>query len=112
MQTISLCDISLLMITIIFLLGFGTFIAGVFTLAKRAWSSQMRSLTTQTARLVQKGMAEEIAGLVGNANALLSTLNDMVRTSNGIGIFLTILGLITMLLNFWLLLQAQSLCPI
>jgi hypothetical protein len=65
----------------------------------------VREITGQTSRLAQKGLAEELSGLVGNASTLLAAVNDMVRTAAGIGIFLSLLGLALMALAAWLVFQ-------
>jgi hypothetical protein len=80
----------------LFLIGVLTFWIGVFLLVFKAAGKDMRALATQTTRLVQKGLAEDIAGLVGNASILLNAVNEMTRTTTGIGIFLTTIGLALM----------------
>lgn len=110
MNTLNPCNMTLLMAAILFLLGLVTFITGIFILINRTNGRDVRTLAVQTTRLSQKGIADDVAGLIGNANALLNTLSDMVRTIAGIGAFLTILGLCTMLLAFWLVFQTRTLC--
>ncbi len=51
------------------------------------------------------GVVEEISGLVGNASTLMTTLNDLTRTSNGIGFYLTIIGALLMFLSSLVLLN-------
>ena len=104
MNTIDLHDIQLIMAGGMFLLGICTFLTGVLVLLAGSWWSDLRTLTTQTTRIAQKGLAEEISGLVGNASALLTSINDLVRTTTGIGVFLTITGLILMSIPLWLIL--------
>jgi hypothetical protein len=88
-----------------FLLGFLTFIAGILILVFRTSSSEVKALATQTARLAQKGIAEEVAGLVGNASTLVDAMNQLVRTTRGVGIFLTVLGLLMMIAACYLAIQ-------
>ena len=95
----------LLIVATLFLLGMATFVTGVLTLALRASSSDVKTLAAQTARLAQKGMAEEVVGLVGNASELLDAMNQLVRTTRGVGMFLTILGLVIMGFAGWLAIQ-------
>jgi hypothetical protein len=107
------CSLTLFMAAILFLLGLGTSLSGITVLISRAWGRDVRALTAQTTRLAQKGLGEEgypMAGLVGNANALLGTINEMVRTAAGIGIFLALLGLGIVAATFWLVYQTRSLC--
>jgi hypothetical protein len=95
----------------LFLIGVATFVAGLLILALRASSADVHALAVQTARLAQKGIAEDIAGLVGNASDLLDSMNQMVRTTRGIGVFLTLLGLLLMGLSTYfaiIIYQVQS----
>jgi len=80
----------------LFLVGAVTFIAGLLILTLRASSADVHTLAAQTVRLAQKGVAEDIAGLVGNASDLLDSLNQVLRTARGVGMFLTLLGLLLM----------------
>jgi hypothetical protein len=89
----------------LFLLGMVAFIAGLLILSLRASSPDIKTLAVQTARLAQKGLAEEVAGLVGNASNLLDSMNQLVRTTRGVGIFLTLLGMCLMGLACYFALQ-------
>jgi hypothetical protein len=89
----------------LFVIGVFTFWIGVIILVSRTTGRDVRTIASQTTRLAQKGLAEEIAGLVGNASTLLSALNDLVRTAAGIGIFLTVTGLLLMASSIWLVLR-------
>ncbi len=89
----------------LFFLGFLSFIAGILILVFRTPSNEVKALATQTARLAQKGIAEEVAGLVGNASPLVDAMDQLVRTTRGIGIFLTALGLLMMGAACWLAIQ-------
>jgi len=103
----TLTPLSLILIIVIalFFLGVVTFIGGILILAFRTNNKDIKTLATQTTRLAQKGIAEDVAGLVGNASALLEATNEMVRTTKGVGIFLTILGILLMGAASWLVLQ-------
>lgn len=89
-------EILLVMAIVLFVLGFITSISGILILTVRAAGKEVRTLANQTTRLAQKGLAEEVAGLVGNASALLEAVNKLVRTTAGVGVFLTVLGLLLM----------------
>jgi hypothetical protein len=75
-------------------LGLISTAAGVLVLVTRASSRSAQTIATQAARLGQKGLSEDIAGLVGNASSLVDALNQLIRTSAGIGIFLVVFGFI------------------
>lgn len=94
-------QIQVYMLAGMFSLGGLTFIAGVFILILGIWGLEQRSLVAETNRIAQKGLAEEISGLVGNASMLMSAINDMVRTRNGIGIILIITGMVLMVTAYW-----------
>ena len=89
----------------LFVIGVFTFWIGVIILVSRTTGRDVRTIASQTTRLAQKGLAEEIAGLVGNASTLFNALNDLVRTPAGIGIFLTAIGLLLMGTSIWLVLR-------
>ena len=100
-------DIMLLMVISVFFLGMCTFLIGIFVLIGRALGKDVRNLTAQTAQLAQKGIAEDVSGLVGNASALLEALQSMMKTTAGIGIFLTLVGIGLMGFGFWLANQSH-----
>jgi hypothetical protein len=98
-------NLAVFIIGMLFLLGMITFIVGVLILAFRASSSDVKALAAQTARLAQKGLAEEVAGLVGNATSLVDAMDQLVRTTRGVGIFLAAIGMLMMGVACWLAIQ-------
>lgn len=105
MLTLSPSTVILIMALLLFALGLITFVVGVLILALRTSNQDVQTLATQTTRLAQKGMAEDMAGLVGNASTLIESMNQLVRTATGVGFFLTVVGLLMMALSSWLALQ-------
>jgi hypothetical protein len=89
-------ELLLMMAAVLFLLGIGSSLIGIVILTVRSTGKDIRTLATQTTRLAQKGLADEVAGLVGNASALLDAMNQLIRTTAGVGVFLTIFGLLLM----------------
>jgi hypothetical protein len=87
----------LTMAVILLVIGVITFGAGVFIVVIRVMGEDVRTIANQTARLAQKGIADDVAGLVGNASALLDSLNELVRTSAGMGVFLIMTSLLLFL---------------
>ena len=98
-------DLKLLMVIGLFILGALTLLIGIIILITRSAGKEVRTLATQTAQLARKGIAEDVAGLVGNASNLLSATNELVRTSAGIGVFLAVLGFLLMAVATWLVLK-------
>ena len=94
-----------------FLLGLLTFIAGIVILLFRPSNSDVKALITQTTALAQKGIAEDVAGLVGHVSSLLESLNQLVKTTSGVGIMLVILGVLLMTGSAWLAVQVLRLSP-
>jgi hypothetical protein len=85
------------MAAISFSAGLLTFWIGVFVLISRSTSSEVRAIANQTAQIAKKGLANDLAGLVGNASSLIAVMNDLIRTQNGIGGFLIVVGVILMI---------------
>lgn len=92
MANLNYNDILFLMATSVAAMGFLTFMLGVFVLVGRALGREMRSLTSQTSQLAQKGLGDDLPGLVGNASLLFEAIQRLVKTAQGIGVFLVLLG--------------------
>ena len=80
------------MILAMFFIGLGTFITGIVILVRRASSYNLEAISEQTAKLAQKGIAEDVAGLVGNAANLMDSMNQLTVTTRGVGIILVLFG--------------------
>ncbi|MGB9798609.1 MAG: hypothetical protein ACPLUL_00750 [Thermanaerothrix sp.] len=87
---------------LLLVLGVVCFLVGLITLASRVLGNDIQRLATQTAKMIQKGVSEEIAGLVGNAATLIESLNQLVHTTAGIGVFLMLVGMLLMLASYLL----------
>ncbi len=101
-------QLMLLMAITLFILGLLGVIIGIIILVTRTASQEVRTIATQTTRLAQKGLRDDIVGLVGNTSALLEALNALVRTTAGIGVFITIVGLLMMVASGWIAYQLYS----
>jgi len=102
MFSIQLDDFLLTIASVVIFLGASTLIAGVVVLLTRVLGKDVRTIADQTSKMAQKGIAEDVAGLVGNASALLDALNNMVKTAAGVGIFLVFVGIGLMVLAYFL----------
>lgn len=87
----------------LFIVGLVTFLTGAVILIIRSRDKDIVTVTKQTSQIMQKGLAEDVAGLVGNASSLLSAMNELARTQNGIGVILIIIGTLLMLVSCYLL---------
>ncbi len=86
-------------------LGLISFITGFIVLLTRVLGKGITQIAKQTQKVVQKGITEEIASIIGNASVLIDSLNQMVTTAAGIGVFLMVLGVLLMAGSFALFLR-------
>ncbi|PKO09323.1 MAG: hypothetical protein CVU40_11345 [Chloroflexi bacterium HGW-Chloroflexi-2] len=94
------------LLTLVFMgLGLITFITGFIVLLTRVLGKGISQIAKETQKVVQKGITEEIASIIGNASVLIDSLNQMVTTAAGIGVFLMILGVLLMAGSFALFLR-------
>lgn len=105
MIPLNLIDVQMLIAGSVFVLGCICFLLGAFVLVSRGYSREIRALATHTARLGQKGLADDISGLVNSASALVVSLNQLVKTASGVGIFLITLGLVMIGGSYWVITQ-------
>ena len=94
------------LLTLVFMgLGLISFITGFIVLLTRVLGKGITQIAKETQKVVQKGITEEIASIIGNASVLIDSLNQMVTTAAGIGVFLMILGVLLMAGSFALFLR-------
>lgn len=105
MFNLSLFDFILTMAVCLFVMGLLAMGAGIYIISAKAMGGDLRTIARQTAQLAQKGIADDIAGLVGNATVLIDSLNQMVQTTSGIGMFLFFCGLALVMLAYFLVQQ-------
>lgn len=86
-------------------LGLISFITGFIVLLTRVLGKGITQIAKETQKVVQKGITEEIASIIGNASVLIDSLNQMVTTAAGIGVFLMVLGVLLMVGSFALFLR-------
>ena len=93
MYTHTLSELTFLVITSLFLLGTITLVTGIVVLLTRTMGKDLRAITAEASNLAQKGLIDDLSGLVGNASALLTATSQMVKTTAGVGILLIFLGI-------------------
>jgi hypothetical protein len=98
-------DVQIIIAATVFLLGCLCLVLGTFVLIHRGYSKEIRALATHTARLGQKGLAEELGSLVSSTSQLVSAINSLIRTASGIGVFLIMLGLVMIAGAYWIIEQ-------
>jgi hypothetical protein len=107
MYAINQADTLILMAAALFFLGMCTLTMGLFVLVTRTNNKDVKSISAHAAQMVQKGIAEDMSNLVGSASALLTGVQQLVKTAAGVGIFLTTLGLALMAGGYWIVLQVN-----
>lgn len=107
MLPLSLRDMQLAIAAVTFVLGLVCILLGIIMLLTRGYSREVRALAAHTARLAQKGISHEISGLVTSASQLVEAINELVRTSSGIAVFLILLGMSLLAASYWILMQIE-----
>jgi hypothetical protein len=80
---------------------------GAYVLVKKLLGKDLQNISEQTTKLAQKGLTDDITGLVGNARSLIEALNDLVKTTAGVGILLLMLGVALLSGAYVLVLQIR-----
>jgi hypothetical protein len=107
MIPMSVTDFFLTIAGVLLGLGLISMLVGIIILATRVLGGEVKTIARQTAILAQKGIADEVAGLVGNASALVQALDQLVRTAAGVGVFLVILGMLLMAASYGIAVQLR-----
>lgn len=107
MIPLSFQDLQIVISAGVFILGCICVVVGVLVLIARSYSREVRTIAAHTIRLGQKGVAQEITGLVQSAAELIASINQLVRTASGIGVFLISLGLAMIAASYWVIQQIE-----
>lgn len=94
MLSMTLSDFILTMASVLLVCGVIILGLGVWTLIGKLNGKEIRTIAAQTTKLAQKGITDEISGLVGNARSLIEALDQLVKTTAGVGVFLVFLGVL------------------
>ena len=86
-------ELQLTLATVLFVLGIIVMVISIFILTRQAIGRDLHTIASQTTKLAEKGITENIAGLVGNASALINALHDLSKSNTGIGVFMVFLGI-------------------
>jgi hypothetical protein len=86
-------DFQITMATVLFVLGMVVMTISVVILTRQVLGRNIRTIADQTTKLADKGITENIAGLVGNASSLINALGELSKTNTGIGVFMVFLSI-------------------
>ena len=96
-------DFTLTLALIIAVMGVITFFVGIVILAFKVKSDEFTSITEQSAKLMEKGIVEDVSEMMGNTTSLLETINQMVKTKAGIGVFLVLITFVLFGVAYYLI---------
>jgi hypothetical protein len=100
-------EIQLIIAATLFTIGCLCILLGIVLLVRRGYSREVSSIATQTAKLGQKGITSEIAGLVVGATELVASINDLSRTASGVALLLITFGLGMIAGAYWIFERMQ-----
>ena len=106
MFPISVNDLAVTIVVCLFIIGMISVGFGVYILVAKVLGEEIKVLAKQVTKMAQKGIGDDVFGLVGNASSLIDSLNQLVVTTSGIGVFLVLLGCVFMGAAYYMLLQA------
>jgi hypothetical protein len=96
-------ELQLTMAVCLFVLGLGTCVAGIWTILAKEYRQMLRQVSAQSAKASSKAVVDVgMTPLVEAMTGLLNAINQLVRTSVGVGVFLCIAGGALCLLAFWM----------
>ena len=93
MFTMTVNDFLLTMAICLLAGGMIMLLVGVFIMVKKLMGKELQNISEQTTKLAQKGLTDDISGLVGNAGSLIDSLNNLTKTTAGIGILIVLIAL-------------------
>ena len=95
-------DFVLTLAGIVLFLGVISFIVGLFILAFKITTGDFSKISSQSAKLMSKGLTDDISDLIGNASSLLESLTQMSKTRAGVGMFLVIVSFVLFIVAYYL----------
>jgi len=96
-------DLRLIMGLAFFPIGLFAILAGLLILSIGPYRKEAQILATQSARISQKGLTDDVTALTRAATELIGAVNDLIRTSSGNAIVLILVGALCEAAAYWLL---------
>jgi hypothetical protein len=93
----------LTLLGIVLVLGIISFVIGLFTLAFKISTSEFAEISAHSAKLMGKGLTEDVSDLVGNASSLLESITQMTKTKAGVGMFLIMVSFVLFAASYYLI---------
>jgi hypothetical protein len=90
----SAATIAIVFASLLALTGFVACVQGLRTMLAHDYQQTMRKLSIQSAQIGQKGLADvALAPMIDAAARLIDSVNQLVRTAVGVGVFLCLTGI-------------------
>ena len=102
MMNLTANDFVLVMAGIVVILGVIAFLIGLITLAFKVGGGDFSEISTTSAKIMNKGLTDDVADLMGNASSLLQSITQMTKTRAGVGMFLIIISFILFVVSYYL----------
>ncbi len=100
----TIINLKVTMAACLFVLGISSCIAGLWAILARRYQQVLKSISTQSARISSKAITNVgVAPLIESMAGLVTAINQLVRTSVGVGVFLCLSGVTLCLAAFWML---------
>jgi hypothetical protein len=77
-----------------------SFLVGLFTLTFKISSGEFSEISAHSAKIMSKGLTDDVSELVGNASSLLESIAAMTKTKAGVGIFLIIVSFVFLIIAY------------
>ncbi len=84
----------------LFLLGLTFIIAGFWKLLAFGLVSQAKAIAAQSVRISQKALSDDITRVTQAASQLSDSVNNLLRTTAGVGAFLILIGLLLLTASY------------
>lgn len=88
----------------LFLLGLCSCGAGLWTILSREYRKILKDISAQSAKVSKKALSDAgLAPLIEALSGLVQAINELIRTSVGVGVFLCLAGVGLCMAAFWML---------
>jgi hypothetical protein len=97
-------NIKVTMAACLFVLGISSCLAGAWVILARRYQQVLKSISAQSAKISSKAITDvAVTPIIESMSGLVTAINQLVRTSVGVGVFLCLSGVTLCLAAFWML---------
>jgi hypothetical protein len=98
-----IATVEIIMAAILFIVGIGMVIAGLFIITAREYQQTMKTLSAQTPKLAGKAITDQtVLAAIEGTTRLLDAVKGLIQTAVGVGAFLCLFGVAVCGLAFWM----------